>query len=84
MLKVVDFTTLRNHLADVLNEVSKKRDFILVTRRSKPTSALVNLDFLEDLLAMTSKKYLKSIQKARQDYKKGRVFSHQEVFGKIE
>ncbi len=37
--------------------------------------------FLEDLLAITSPKYLKSIKKARSDYKAGRVKNHNEVFG---
>lgn len=38
--------------------------------------------FLEDLLASTSPEYLKSIKEARDDYKKGRVKPHEEVFGR--
>ncbi len=38
--------------------------------------------FLEDLLASTSPEYLKSIREARNDYKKGRVRTHKEVFGR--
>ena len=37
--------------------------------------------FLEDLLAAVSPEYLESIQRAREDYKTGRVYSHQEIFG---
>jgi hypothetical protein len=37
--------------------------------------------FLEDLLASVSPEYLESIKTARNDYKKGRVKSHEEVFG---
>jgi len=37
--------------------------------------------FLEDLLAVTSPKYLKSIKEARADYEAGRVKDHKEVFG---
>jgi hypothetical protein len=37
--------------------------------------------FLEDLLAVTSPEYLKSIKEARSDYKAGRVKNHNEVFG---
>ncbi len=37
--------------------------------------------FLEDLLAVTSPEYLKSIKEARSDYKAGRVKKHNEVFG---
>jgi len=41
------------------------------------------LAFLEDLLAATSPEYLASIREAREDYRRGRVFSHEEVFRKI-
>jgi len=36
--------------------------------------------FLEDLLASTSPDYLKSIKEAREDYKAGRIKTHDEVF----
>ena len=38
--------------------------------------------FLEDLLAATSPEYLRTIKEARDDYKNGRVKSHEEVFGR--
>ncbi len=37
--------------------------------------------FLENLLAATSPEYMESIREAREDYRKGRVYSHDEVFG---
>ena len=37
--------------------------------------------FIEDLLAMTSPDYLKSIKEARADYKAGRTKTHKEIFG---
>ncbi len=37
-------------------------------------------DFLEELLAATSSEYLESIKEAREDYKAGRTYSHNEVF----
>jgi hypothetical protein len=37
--------------------------------------------FLEDLLASTSPDYLKSIKEARNDYKTGKVQSHDDLFG---
>lgn len=37
--------------------------------------------FLEDLIASTSPDYLESIKEAREDYKKGRLKTHEEVFG---
>jgi PHD/YefM family antitoxin component YafN of YafNO toxin-antitoxin module len=38
--------------------------------------------FLEDLLASTSPDYLESIKESREDYKAGRVKSHDEIFNK--
>ncbi|MEY3220041.1 MAG: hypothetical protein RIT27_1398 [Pseudomonadota bacterium] len=37
-------------------------------------------DFIEDLLAAISPDYLASIREAREDYREGRVYSHEEVF----
>jgi len=37
--------------------------------------------FLEDLLAVTSPDYLKSIKEARAEYRAGRVRGHEEIFG---
>lgn len=81
MYKTVDMTTLRNHFADVVSEVAVRKDYILVTRKSRPMAALVNLDLLEDLLALSNKEYLESIRQARKDYRQGKTLSHGEVFG---
>lgn len=83
MISTVDASTLRNHLRDVIEEVIKKKDYILVTRKHKPITAIVNLDFLEDLLALSSHEYGKSIREAREDYKHGKISTHKEIFGRI-
>ena len=49
----------------------------------KITSSLVDIELFEDLLSLKDKKFLKSIKKAREEYEKGEVFSHTEVFGEI-
>ena len=82
-MNIVSSTVLRNNLADTLVEVSQKKDFLLVAKRGKITSALVNIDFFEDLIALTNKKYQESIKKAREEYRRGEIFSHGEVFGEI-
>ncbi len=81
-MDVVTTTTLRNNFADSLKEAIKK-DYLLVTRRGKIVSALVSIDLFEDLLALKNRKYLASIKKAREEYQKGEIFTHEEVFGEI-
>lgn len=82
-MNVINATILRNNLADAMKEVSKKKDYLLVNKRGKITSALVDIDFFEDLLALTNEKYLASVKKAREEYKKGNVLTHEQVFGEI-
>jgi len=82
-MNIITTTVLRNNLADSLKEISNKRDYLLVASKGKLNSALVNIDLFEDLLALVNKDYVKSIQKARKEYKAGAIFSHEEVFGAI-
>lgn len=83
MALAVSVASLRNNLADTICEVGKSKDYLLVTKRGKAVSALVNLDFFEDLMALGNKRYLDSIKKARSEIKKGEVFTHEEVFGNL-
>ena len=82
-MNIVRSSVLRSNLSDILDELTKKRDYLLVSRKGKPVTAMVNLDFLEDLLAMSNHEYLDSIKKAREDYKKGRVYTIEETFGEL-
>lgn len=66
-----------------MDEVSEKEDYILVTERGEPKAALVNIDFFEDLLMANSPEYIKSIREAREDFKAGRVYTHEQVFGDL-
>ena len=83
-MNVVQSTTLRNNLSDVIEEVSKKREYMLVARRGKIILALVDIELFEDLVALSNKKYLQSIKKAREEYEEGNVLTHSEIFGEIE
>ncbi len=82
-MDIVNSTTLRNNLSDTIKEISRKKDYLLVSKRGEISSALVNIDLFEDLLALMDKKYLKIVRKAREDYQKGRFFTHEQIFGEI-
>jgi len=82
-MNVISTTILRNNLADALKEIANKKDYLLVAKKGKITSALVNIELFEDLLALVNKKYVTSIKKARKEYKEGNFFTHEKVFGTI-
>lgn len=83
MAKVIKSSMLRNHLFDALKEISHNEKFLFITNKGEIVSALVNIDFFEDLLMKFSKKYKESIKEARSDYKQGNIFSEEDVFGDI-
>lgn len=82
-MKIVNATVLRNNLADTLKEVDKKERYLLVAKKGKIISAIVNIDLFEDLLALTNKRYLESIKKAREEFERGESFTFEEAFGQI-
>lgn len=82
-MTVVSSTVLRNNLADSLKQVDKKKDYLLVSKKGKVTSALVNIDLFEDLLALANKDYVKSIQKARREYENKDILTHEQAFGEV-
>lgn len=83
MPKVIETTKLRNNLASAISEVNKKSDFLVVTKNGEPVAGLVNLDILEDIEAVRSKNFIKSIQEAREQIKRGEFYTHEEVFGDL-
>ena len=84
MANIIQATTLRNNFSDTLDAIEGKRDqFLLIARKNKISAALVNLDLFEDLLALASPKYLKSIKQSREQIKKGKFLTNEQVFGEI-
>jgi len=77
--KTVSVSDLRSNLADALEAINKD-DILIVTRRGKKERAIIDLDRLEDLLAISDPEYLQKIQEAR---KSKEYFSHEEVFGNL-
>jgi PHD/YefM family antitoxin component YafN of YafNO toxin-antitoxin module len=77
--KTLTASKLRDNMADALDAVSKN-EILIVTRRGKKETAIIDLDKLEDLLAATDPSYLKTIQAARTSKE---YFSHEEVFGDL-
>jgi len=72
--------------AQSIDKQTPKVEFKINLSLDDLISALKSLDteerkfFIENILSALSPEYLKSIEEARQDYKEGRVLSHEEVF----
>lgn len=77
--KTISASDLRSNLGDSLDAITKN-DVLIVTRRGKKERAIIDLDKLEDLLAVGDPGYLRTIREARESKE---YFSHEEVFGDL-
>lgn len=77
--KTLTVSELRGNLADSLDAINND-EILIVTRRGKKERAIIDLDRLEDLLAVADPMYLSLIKEARESKE---YFSHTQVFGDI-
>lgn len=82
MLKSIDSTDLRNNMSDALDAVADGQTLI-VKKRGKDKIVMIDVDSYEDYLAAQNPEYIKEIETARAEAKRGEVFSIEDVFGNI-
>ena len=68
----------RAHDEDDLISIEISKDQLIVAL--KKMNQQQRDDLIEDLIAQASPEYLASIREPREDYRQGRVLSHNEVF----
>ncbi len=78
--KTIDASMMRKNLSEALDTVRDSKNIILVKRRGNVESALIDIDTLEDLLAVQDPEYVKSIAEARASKE---WYTPEEVFGDI-
>ena len=77
--KTINISKLRDNLADALDAVSED-EVLIITRRGKKEKAIIDIDKLEDLLSVNDPEFLRSIADAREQIKRGEVYTFEEVF----
>lgn len=81
--KTIDTTDLRNNLSATLKAAGKD-DIIFIKNRGKLTGkAIIDDELLEDLLLLQDSDYVASIAQARDEVKKGDIYTFDEVFGDV-
>lgn len=78
--KTIDASSMRKNLSEALDAVRDDKNIILVKRRGKVESALIDIDKLEDLLTVQNPEYVKSIADARASKE---YYTPEEVFGDL-
>lgn len=77
-----NMANLRSHLADAL-EHAAGGDIVLVRRRGKRDTALIDSELLEDFLAATNPRVVKKVAQARKDIATGKTVAFEDVLEDI-
>ena len=81
--KTIDTTDLRNNLSATIGALGKD-DILFIKSRGKLTGkAIIDDELLEDLLLLKDGQYVADIARARDEIKKGGVYTFDEVFGDV-
>ncbi len=78
--QTIDASMMRKNLSEALDNVRDFKSILLVKRRGHVESALIDIDMLEDLLAVQDPEYVKTIAEARASKE---WYTPEEVFGDL-
>lgn len=76
MTKVIKATELRTSYAEIAKQIRGGKNVAVITKRGRPDLALVDLDYLEDLIESQDKEFQKTLRQAAQE----KAYSLEEVF----
>jgi len=76
MTKIVNATQLRSSYAEIARDIRGGKMVAVITKRGRPDLALIDLDYLEDLLESQDKHFQKSLRQAAKE----KTYSLEEVF----
>jgi len=74
-----NMSKLRSNLADVLNQAAAG-DIVVVKRRGKPDTALIDGELLEDFIAANNPRIIKKVVSARAEIKAGDTVTLDDIF----
>lgn len=79
MTTIIKTTDLRDSFANVAKQVRGSKTVAIVTKRGRPDLALIDLDYLEDLLESQDKDFQKTLREAAKE----KTYTLDEVFADV-
>ena len=81
---IMPVTTVKRDLLKLLKRVQQETDPLVITKDGKAAGILLSADEYENLIEtleiLSDKKLMKSLKRSREDYRKGRIYTHEQVF----
>ena len=83
MARIVPFTEARAHLTDLLDEVQRVHEHVVITRNGRPSAVVMSHDeyeiLLETLEVLGDDGALSDLRESEEDVEAGRVFDWDDV-----
>jgi len=81
---ILPVTTVKRNLMKLLSKVQSDGDPLVITKDGKAAGVLISADDYEGLMETieitSDQQLMKKLTQAENDFKEGRVYSHEEVF----
>ena len=88
MVNTIALKELRPELPDVINDIDRKLDRYIVTKRGRPVVVMMSVDDFEGLMEtieiLSDKQAVKRIRKAEAEIKQGKTISFEKLRRDIE
>ncbi|MEK7850592.1 MAG: type II toxin-antitoxin system Phd/YefM family antitoxin [Deltaproteobacteria bacterium] len=83
---VVPITQAKRDFLDIMRKVEELDETVAITKKGVPVGVLINMDRYEALLEtidiLSDEETMKVLRRSRKEFKEGKVFTHEEVWGK--
>jgi len=82
--KIIPVTKVKRQLLDIVKEMEQEDLTIAVTKNGEPVSVMMTVDryasLMETIEILADPKIIKALAASKRDFKRGRVFSHNQVW----
>lgn len=83
--EILPITEVKKELLNLVKKVQQLRKSVAITRKGRPAAVLLSLEEYEGLLEtveiMGNPRLMKLLRKSGRESKKGKFYSHEEVWG---
>jgi prevent-host-death family protein len=80
---IVPISEARSRLPELIKKISSIGKRLIITRNGRAEAVMISPDELETLEIMADQKLLRSILRAEEDIRDGKLYSHKDVFRNV-
>lgn len=81
---ILPVTKVKRDLLDILKRMEEEESTIAVTRNGEAVGIMMSLarydSLMETIEVLSDEEVLRSLKKSKEDFKTGRIFSHEDVW----